>query len=227
MNKHEIEYINLKLIELNNFVFSDPLLPYGAIREANTHCTHLQIAQADTQTQICKRVQFYPSLTELYRKGIHGIEHTYRVLLLVQELSELENLSQDQKSILEFCAIFHDIGRINDDIDDFHGIRSIKKLISLDYLGLNYFDNSIVKYIIENHCISDKIAFDKIINYDVRNDKEAIYLLKLFKDADNLDRFRINDFNPKYIRLKSSLQLIEYSKQLVVKHNINTCLAEY
>jgi len=39
-------------------VFADPLLPFGTIREAHAHCTHLQIALADTQTKICKKVQF-------------------------------------------------------------------------------------------------------------------------------------------------------------------------
>jgi len=28
---------------------------------ANAHCTHLQIAQADPQTKICKRVQSLPA----------------------------------------------------------------------------------------------------------------------------------------------------------------------
>jgi hypothetical protein len=30
-------------------------------RKADPHCTHLQIAQADAQTKICKRVQFLPT----------------------------------------------------------------------------------------------------------------------------------------------------------------------
>jgi len=38
--------------------FARPLLPFGTVWEANAHCTHLQIAQADPQTKICKRVQF-------------------------------------------------------------------------------------------------------------------------------------------------------------------------
>jgi len=38
-------------------VFARPLLPFGTVGEANTHCTHLQIAQADPQTKIFKRVQ--------------------------------------------------------------------------------------------------------------------------------------------------------------------------
>lgn len=41
-------------------VFADPLLPFGTIREAHVHCTHLQIAQANPQIQFCKRVQFFP-----------------------------------------------------------------------------------------------------------------------------------------------------------------------
>jgi len=43
-------------------VFADPLLHFGTVGEANAHCTHLQIAQANTQTEICKRVQSLPTL---------------------------------------------------------------------------------------------------------------------------------------------------------------------
>ena len=42
-------------------VFAHPLLPFGTAGEAHAHCTHLQNAQADTQTKICKRVQFLPT----------------------------------------------------------------------------------------------------------------------------------------------------------------------
>jgi hypothetical protein len=58
--KKRIENIG-SLIEVwckKKFVFADALLPFGTVEEANAHCTHLQIAQADPQTKICKRVQF-------------------------------------------------------------------------------------------------------------------------------------------------------------------------
>jgi len=42
-------------------VFARPLLPFGSVGEAYAHCTHLQIALADPQTKICKRVQFSDS----------------------------------------------------------------------------------------------------------------------------------------------------------------------
>jgi len=42
-------------------VFARPLLPFGTAGEAHAHCTHLQIAQANPQTEICKRVQSLPT----------------------------------------------------------------------------------------------------------------------------------------------------------------------
>ena len=46
-------------------VFAHALLPFGAIREAHAHCTHLQSTHADPQPKICKRVQFSPPLKDV------------------------------------------------------------------------------------------------------------------------------------------------------------------
>jgi len=56
--KELIRNIEKKQSAWKDFVFPPALLPYGAIWEANAHCTHLQIAQANPNTEICKRVQF-------------------------------------------------------------------------------------------------------------------------------------------------------------------------
>ena len=61
MLKRDLKYIIGKLTDWKDFVFADPLLPFGTIREANTHCTHLQIATANPKTKICKRVQLPPN----------------------------------------------------------------------------------------------------------------------------------------------------------------------
>jgi len=39
-------------------VFADPLLPFGTVGEAYAHCTHLQIALADTQPKFAKECNF-------------------------------------------------------------------------------------------------------------------------------------------------------------------------
>ncbi len=50
--KRELKHIIKKLTDWKDFVFADPHK-----KRAYAHCTHLQIAQADPQTEICKRVQ--------------------------------------------------------------------------------------------------------------------------------------------------------------------------
>jgi hypothetical protein len=151
----------------------------------------------------------------LYRKGIHGVEHAQRVLLLVQELASLEHLSPEQVEILEFCALYHDIGRINDSVDDIHGERSVQKLQQHDFFGLAQPHRRLAEYIIKNHCITDKTAYAHETDYGFADMDTAIYLLQCFKDCDNLDRFRIFDFNESYLRLKNSHQLIALARELI------------
>ena len=137
-------------------------------------------------------------------QGIHGICHAYRVLELVRLISENENLDVGSKRTLEFCAIFHDIGRTNDGIDDYHGIKTIKKLEKLNFLGLNQFNNVLVKYIIENHCVCENLGINNVVNYQVDDKEKAVYLLKMFKDSDNLDRVRLFDLDINYLRFEFS-----------------------
>ena len=150
----------------------------------------------------------------LYLKGIHGIAHSYRVLLIARKLANLEHLPSFQKELLEFCAIFHDIGREGDGVDYIHGQESIYILKKNHFFGANRFDLQLTRYIIENHCINDKTAFQIADKYNLPDEAEGIYMLKLFKDSDNLDRFRLGDFNPDYLRIENSHQLIQFAKDL-------------
>ncbi len=47
-------------------VFVPPLLPFATVGEAYAHSTHLQMAQADSLTKICKRVEFSKPQTISY-----------------------------------------------------------------------------------------------------------------------------------------------------------------
>jgi putative nucleotidyltransferase with HDIG domain len=150
----------------------------------------------------------------LYRKGIHGVGHAKRVLLLAQELASLEQLPPEQTEILEFCALYHDIGRINDRKDDSHGERSVVKLQQHDFFGLAPQHQRLAEYIITNHCIDDKTAYANVAKYGFADTETAIYLLQCFKDCDNLDRFRIHDFDESYLRVENSHELIGLAREL-------------
>lgn len=62
--KRENDNIELKGTTRKDFVFADPLLPFGTIREAHTHCTHCQATRANTLTKACQRVQFYQTFLQ-------------------------------------------------------------------------------------------------------------------------------------------------------------------
>ena len=144
-------------------------------------------------------------------------------------LARLNELNDEQKTILFLAAVYHDIGRNEDGIDISHGIRSCQKI---DRLGLlNNFtetQRNMVKYIIENHCY-DK---DKEIPQNI-DCIEAKRLSDLFKDADALDRVRINDLDTNYLRNEYSKRLIHiawilckttssiYEDNLIKNHGVN------
>lgn len=145
---------------------------------------------------------------QLFRdaNGIHGTEHAYRVLANVTKLSILLDIGPVQRHILYNAALYHDIGREHNGTDTKHGFKSIKKLEKHN-LHLNMPNYEYVKYIIENHCISDRNGIKAVENYNVDKDT-AVYLLKVFKDCDALDRTRTSDLDEKYLRFPESKKLL-------------------
>lgn len=110
--------------------------------------------------------------------------------------------------ILMKSAVYHDIGRTHDHTCYVHGKDSVKKLYEIN--GFSNIDNEyneILKYIIENHCINDETAFNNINKYKIQDKDRALFLLRIFKDADNLDRVRIKDLDIKYLREAESKKL--------------------
>lgn len=166
-------------------------------------------------------------ITDLFPKGIHGVEHSFRVHKLVQKLCDLEIVTESERLLLEFCAFFHDIGRVNDNVDITHGYKSFKKLKKLNFFELTSFNNSIVKYIIENHCNRDDEAIVNSNKYNLSNPKRAIYLLLIFKDADGLDRFRLSDFDKRYLRNTNACKLIDFAEKINNKRYSNKSISNH
>ena len=143
--------------------------------------------------------------------GVHGIDHSKRVILILQQLSRFELLSNAQKTILTYAGLYHNIGRMKGGIDVEHGFKSYKKIIKyglLDDVNLSTEELEIMKFIIERHCISDEIGYKAIKEYNIENVEMARLLYDMFKDADGLDRIRLGDFNSKYLR-KTYSHLVE------------------
>ena len=88
--------------------------------------------------------------------------------------------------ILAYASIYHDIGRENDGADEYHGYDSYQKVIEQGFLNrLADKEVGIIKELIERHAVHDAHALEAI-DGDIRD--EVGFLLRYFKDADNLDR---------------------------------------
>lgn len=148
-------------------------------------------------------------------QGIHALGHTKRVLLLSLIICFLENFSEKDQAILGFASIYHDIGRKNDGYDPDHGLASYSKLINEQLLKLDDFhENEILRFLVQNHAIPDQSAYKKINRYALINVERTLRLYDAFKDADGLDRVRLKDLNPEYLRTDSAQRLILAAHQL-------------
>ena len=149
-------------------------------------------------------------------EGIHGMSHVRRTLMLALLMAYLEKLSDQQTRILAYASVYHDIGRENDEKDDYHGYVSYQK-VTVQGLLLSLADKEvrIVKELIERHAIDDTQAFAlETVTEDIRD--EVRFLLSYFKDADNLDRVRIHDLNIAYLRTEIARQMPLLAQQLLV-----------
>lgn len=147
-------------------------------------------------------------------RGIHALSHTKRVLLMVLMLAYLEDCSEKDTQLLCQAAIYHDIGRKTDGYDTKHGFASYQKMLTKDLLKPSQERAETLRFIVENHAIADISALNQLNKYHLGSSDETIQLYNIFKDADGLDRVRINDLNPKYLRTNSAPRLLMVAHQL-------------
>lgn len=150
-------------------------------------------------------------IDRIYKSHQHGILHNERVGLFVLCLSTLLDLSEKDFRVLMFGAMYHDIGRQDDLIDDGHGCRSANMLDTLD-LPLNEEDSNILKAIVKYHSLRDS-AFVEFVEQLPEQDKNRYKLLySILKDSDGLDRTRLSGdyayIDMGHLRNKESLKLL-------------------
>ena len=130
--------------------------------------------------------------------GLHGTKHEARVMVWQEILSRLlikkgEKLNQEA---LRWAAVTHDTQRIEDGFDYLHGERSAK------WVEKN------MKLLVSAETLKTIIYINK---WHVPNDSHAPQMtpeLAVFKDADALDRVRIEDLNPDMLRYQISKKLL-------------------
>jgi hypothetical protein len=133
--------------------------------------------------------------------GIHGVAHETRVLIWTQVLAGMvpqEGLSVDAEA-LGWAAAIHDSQRADEGTDPQHGVRAA------EWIEQN-------RQYLSPSAHLERVAY--ICRWHVHPDHEAPDMtpeLMVFKEADALDRWRIGDLNPDFLRTKAAHKLLEVS----------------
>lgn len=174
----------------------------------------------------------------IIKNGIHGISHNNRVAILSMMIAQKEGILENDfdnkiKDILISAAYYHDIGRKKGIIIDNtgkHSKNSARKIGKMDLTKLDgrlYSpkDKKILQAVIEAHEGKDKDMVKVCKKYKIEESDipYTIQLMTILKDADALDRVRLDsnspmrmktNLNPKYLRTNTSKQLLNASYQL-------------
>ena len=142
---------------------------------------------------------------------VHGKAHCKRVLTLSILLGFLQAVPQKDFDSLATAAIYHDVGRLSDMEEWIHGQISAEK-----YELAVQNPDPMAAFLMTYHSCDDTEGEAAAAEMDDPN--RALQLLKIFKDADALDRIRfgLGDLDPSFLRLDESKKLICASIYLFV-----------
>lgn len=148
----------------------------------------------------------------LYKSAVHGSGHINRTLLMAALIAWQEALSESLLRQYLMAVSYHDVGRYFDGLDLEHGSRSALKLEELTgYVGEPLRE---IQAAVAAHSQPDHLMEEMVQGYAPRDRDRAIYLACLLKDADNLDRVRLGDLNPSFLRSQSAKSLATFSQRL-------------
>lgn len=148
----------------------------------------------------------------LYRSQLHGQGHIERTLLFAALLAWREDLSaQDVQSLL-LAASYHDVGRVDDSYDTEHGTRSAGKLSELT--GCTGETLLALQGAVAAHSRPDSMLEHTVAEYHPADFGHAVRMARLLKDADGLDRVRIRDLNPEFLRHENARSLVPFAEHL-------------
>lgn len=151
-------------------------------------------------------------LDALYQSPVHGTGHILRTLVHGAMGAMAERLpAQETALLLEACA-YHDVGRLDDTPDIEHGARAALRIG--DLTGRTGRELALLQAAVTAHSCSDGQFTAILGRYGLAEDAAARRVALLLKDADGLDRVRIWDLDPAYLRFPSSVRRAGFAQAL-------------
>ncbi|GAB1403788.1 MAG: hypothetical protein PHX54_07265 [Lentimicrobiaceae bacterium] len=141
---------------------------------------------------------------------LHGIMHTYRVMIHVLNLGMLTGFEHEAKMAF-FAAYIHDMARKHDGYCTRHGEDAVKNHFhkykhQFERYGASKSDLDRIAYAVKLHPLPDVTA----------PDPETQRVINQLKDADALDRIRLGEksLDTSFLRLKISHECIAFAGRL-------------
>ena len=139
---------------------------------------------------------------------IHGIGHIYRTMIGCALLGQL--IQKPRAGLLAFCgAYIHDLARETDGIEPEHGENAVLKHFPQfdriwDKYQLTKVEQEQVKHAVVQHSVCEWM----------QPTDAGYHVMAILKDADALDRCRIGDLDPTWLRYQESRLLIRIIKRI-------------
>src|SRR5512132_1106832 len=148
-----------------------------------------------------------------HRSALHGQSHVGRVMVHAFRLIAATGWSEE--SLRLWAAVYlHDIARTHDGVCYRHGGDAMKRLESLPHVrkllaraGVHKEDYPMIHTAVVHHCLPD--ALDRTHPH--------WRLTSLLKDADALDRVRLRDLDPRYLRNEDARGMVGFAEALFVQ----------
>ncbi|OQB37117.1 MAG: hypothetical protein BWY09_01699 [Candidatus Hydrogenedentes bacterium ADurb.Bin179] len=140
---------------------------------------------------------------------IHGQAHVARVMIHTFLLADALNLSG--RAVKAWAAVYiHDIGRIHDGLCQEHGRYALDRLTRLPQVGDILARGGVAA--------EDWESITAAVTYHCMDDIPATHphweMTALLKDADGLDRVRLGDLDPCFLRFEPSRALVPFAYAL-------------
>jgi hypothetical protein len=145
----------------------------------------------------------------LHRSDVHGQAHVARVMVHALRLIEATGRVADTARL--WAAVYlHDLARRHDGTCRRHGRDAWKRLATLPDVtallargGVRESDYPAIETAISRHC-----------DGEVARDHPHWRLVALLKDADGLDRVRLRDLDPRYLRHPEAREMVGFAERL-------------
>jgi hypothetical protein len=149
-----------------------------------------------------------PSLFR-HRSSLHGQAHVARVMIHAFRLIEATG-AEALAPALWAAVYIHDIGRRHDGIEPRHGARAWERLAELADVQRLFAQGGVKA--------SDYPAIQTAVTTHCRGELAPAHphraLTALLKDADGLDRVRIWDLDPSYLRHPEAVAMVRFAERL-------------